>query len=285
MRQNARGIHTASSRSASKTSARWSERVARWRTRVAAWTPLGKAVRLAFRCIPETLPLPILSGVLKGRRWIVNSLTLDCWIGIYELDKQRAFTAAIAPGSVVYDIGAHVGYYTLLASVLTGPRGRVVAFEPLPRNLRLLRQHLQMNGIVNVAVVEAAVGERSGLTAFDPHPGHTMGRVSARGSLQVRMVALDDLLSAGQYPPPGCIKMDIEGGEAAALAGARQTLLRHRPVIFLATHNQPVHDRCCAMLAEMGYAVSPIDGLPLNRSRELLCTPPRGTTPATPSGP
>lgn len=64
--------------------------------------------------------VPVLQGSLRGRKWIVGSSNHGCWLGSYEWKKQRLFTRTVSSGDVVFDIGAHVGFYTLLASVLVG---------------------------------------------------------------------------------------------------------------------------------------------------------------------
>src|SRR5947208_793716 len=97
---------------------------------------LAKLVRLPLRLIPSQSIVRIRSGDLRGWRWIVGSSTNGCWLGTYESHMQRLFREHIGPGSTVFDIGANVGFFTLLASKLAGEAGRVYAFEPLPRNLR-----------------------------------------------------------------------------------------------------------------------------------------------------
>ena len=78
---------------------------------------LGAALRYPLRWIPDDLVVPVLQGPLRGKKWIVGSSSHGCWLGGYEYEKQRRFAQAINPGGVVYDIGAHVGFYMLLASV------------------------------------------------------------------------------------------------------------------------------------------------------------------------
>lgn len=112
--------------------------------------------------------MPILQGPLRGKRWIVSSSTAGCWLGSYELDKQRRFATTLRPGHVVYDLGANAGFYTLLASKLVGRSGHVVAFEPLPENLAALRRHLELNGVDNVTVMDAAVWSSGGTVRFTP---------------------------------------------------------------------------------------------------------------------
>lgn len=237
-------------------------------------SPFGKLLRLPLRLLPRRMRMPILQGRLRGKRWIVGASNHGCWLGSYEFDKQHLFEQTVAPGSVVFDLGGHVGFYTLLAAELVGPTGRVFVFEPLPRNLAYLREHLRLNRVENVTVLEAAVSDRRGVVSFDEGPNSSMGNIVAgTGSLQVSAVVLDELVAAGELPKPHYMKIDIEGAEARALAGARALLEAARPTIFLATHGSEVHRECCALLGSLGYDLRPIDGEPLDRSSEVLAVP------------
>ncbi|HEX6832536.1 MAG TPA: FkbM family methyltransferase, partial [Rudaea sp.] len=101
--------------------------------------------------------MPILQGPLRWRLWIPGSSSHGCWLGSYEYDKQRLFARVARSGDVVFDIGANVGFYTLLAATCVAPTGRVVAFEPMPSNVKRIHQHLKLNRIGSVHSVEAAV--------------------------------------------------------------------------------------------------------------------------------
>ena len=81
---------------------------------------LGRLLRLPLRLIPKGMILPILQGRMRGKKWVVGAGEHGYWLGSYELEKRKAFERIITPGSVVYDIGANVGYFSLLASVLVG---------------------------------------------------------------------------------------------------------------------------------------------------------------------
>src|SRR3989304_1382083 len=109
--------------------------------------------------------LPIFKGALAGKRWLIDT-RINFFLGTYEIEQTLAFEANLRPGAVVYDIGAHVGYYTLLASVLCGPSGKVFAFEPSPRNLSRLRWHVSANGCRNVIVFDNALSDRVGSANF-----------------------------------------------------------------------------------------------------------------------
>lgn len=227
---------------------------------VAPHSLLGRALRSPLSLIPPETRVPILQGKARGMKWIVGSSIHGCWLGNCEYSKRRTFQRTITEGSTVFDIGAHVGYYTLLASVLVGPRGHVVAFEPLPRNLSFLKAHLQSNQVTNVSIVEAGVSDHSSIACFDEGPDSSSGRVAEKGELQIRTVALDDLIADRQLRAPDYIKMDIEGGELHAMLGARSLLLESRPTIFLSTHGKGVHHECLNLLRSLGYEMESLYG-------------------------
>lgn len=202
-------------------------------SRIPCETAIGRFLRWPLRLIPEHTVMWVLQRPLVGKSWITGSLTHSCWLGSYEFEKQNAFAQAIGPQDVVYDIGANVGFYTLLAST----RCRFVcAFEPLPRNLEYLRRHLKLNRVTNCEVIEAAVTDFDGMTGFAPSAEATEGRVSAEAAMRVRTLSLDALVERGGLRPPTVMKIDIEGGELSCLKGGEHVLRAHRPRIFLATH-------------------------------------------------
>src|ERR1700744_2136549 len=120
---------------------------------------VGRALRSPFRLIPASATMPILQGPLRGRRWIVGSATHGCWLGSYEFETQRAFAGLVRRGDVVYDLGANVGFYSLLGARLAGEEGAVYSFEPLERNLGYLRSHIALNRLKNCVVVETAIAD------------------------------------------------------------------------------------------------------------------------------
>ena len=88
---------------------------------------LGQVLRWPLRLLPAWARIPIMQGPLRGCWWIVGSGNHGYWLGSYEQTKARRFVQAIHQGAVVYDVGANVGYYTLLAAVAVGRNAHVIA--------------------------------------------------------------------------------------------------------------------------------------------------------------
>ena len=142
---------------------------------------------------------------------------------------QSAVAAAVKDlphGSLCLDVGAHIGLTSLTIAALR-PDCRVVAFEPLPQAQRCLRQNVSSNGIKNIELIEAAVGDVSSTISFDDHGPWS---VATRGtSVLSKIVRLDDL----ELGSPAFIKIDVEGFEPNVLAGARALIAKARPLILM----------------------------------------------------
>jgi len=236
-------------------------------------TLVGKLLRLPLRLVPRSAVVCVCKGPLRGARWVVGSSTHGCWLGTYEADKPERIARAISAGSVVYDIGANAGYYTLLGSRCVGDRGRVIAFEPHPANIAWLRRHAELNRAANVTIVQAAVAGAGGTARFRTGPTLAMGSLGAEGEFEVDVVSIDEQVQAGAIPPPAVVKMDVEGAEYDALRGARETLARYRPAIFLSTHGPEVHRASCELLRELGYSLESFDERPLEATDEVVARP------------
>lgn len=234
-------------------------------------SPFGKLFRLPLALIPANTVLPILQGKLRGKKWIKGSSINGCWLGTYEFDKQMLFQEYVKPGMVVYDIGANVGFYTLLSSVLTGNSGKVFAFEPVSRNLSYISKHLELNKINNTVVIDKAVSDEIKKLKFTFSSNPSMGHFSENGEIEVETISLDEFVKQGN-PPPDLMKMDIEGAEFAALNGAREILKEKNPIIFLATHSDETKKKCLELLKEFGYRIQIIGNVSNEKADEFFCT-------------
>jgi FkbM family methyltransferase len=152
--------------------------------------------------------------------------------GVREQTTVRAFIDAVQPGSVVLDIGAHLGYFTALAA----RRGaNVIAFEPNPRTLPYLRRNVERNAVADrVRIVERAVGAERGTATFFLSPAGDESSLHAHQPSDVPVpihVTPVDAETAGLQVD--VIKMDVEGGEIAALKGMRETIDRASPALVM----------------------------------------------------
>jgi len=175
----------------------------------------------------------------------------------YEVGTTQWLHGCLKPGDVFVDIGAHVGYYTLLAARLVGPTGKVYAFEPEPYNHALLCRNIELNGYRNITVIRKAVSNRAGtsvlfLSGLD-NGFHSLRKQSPsqykRGSMIVETTTLDAFLDEAGCSRVDLVKMDIEGWELIALEGMRELLSRPRsmqiitefcPVFYTRLESGPV---------------------------------------------
>ncbi len=228
--------------------------------------------------------VPILGGRLRGRWWLPTSggKILRVLGGTYEREQTALFERWLAPGDTLLDVGAHVGYYTLLAAELVGPSGAVYAFEPDPRNVLFLRRHVRINRAGAVQVLERAVSDRVGTVRFQSGAGSGTGRIGNTGALEVRTTTVDAFV-AERGIRPSALKIEGEGAEARVLHGAAETLRLCRPVVFLSTHGPEVHRESLGLLRAAGYRFEPILGGDVDATTEVLCLPAeRGAPRAAP---
>jgi FkbM family methyltransferase len=147
--------------------------------------------------------------------------------GVWEPNVTAAFARVLSPGDVCVDVGAHIGYYTLLASRLVGASGHVYAFEPSPVNYRALRANLELNGVDNVTAYEVAVGREERTAVLNEGPGTNTGRATLRAPVVERdagrpQVTVEVRPLTGQIPAEDLervrvVKIDAEGSEVEVL--------------------------------------------------------------------
>jgi FkbM family methyltransferase len=165
----------------------------------------------------------------------------------------------LKPGAVLFDVGAHAGFLTILGCRLVGPTGQVHAFEPIEANVKVLRANLARNGFTNATVHQVALADATGEVLMAVGEHHITAAISSSGETTVEAVRCDDL----QLPPPTVVKIDVEGAERKVLDGMRGLLAEHRPVLVIEVHGDQriaVED----FLYEVGYAHSVLedDGMP-----------------------
>jgi FkbM family methyltransferase len=220
----------------------------------------GKLLRFPLKLIPSSYTIKIIQGNNRGYRWIVGSGVHGYWLGSYELFKQKAICSYLREGMVAYDIGAHVGFYTMMFARLSGKEGRVYAFEPNALNLRYLKTHLEINSIENVTILPIALGQDRGYTFFTESGNSSTGHVTANQTgVMVPTDSIDNLIDKKRIEPPNIIKIDVEGAELDVLHGASTALRKYHPIIFVAIDNHDNKDHIYAFLKDMCYVIDCLD--------------------------
>jgi FkbM family methyltransferase len=213
-------------------------------------------------------PVRLRSGAGEGLRFVVGPGNPEYGIGTNELPVQDLLAAVLRQGDVFLDIGANVGFFTVIAARLVGVSGSVVAFEPVPSNAALIRRNARINGFWNVAVHEAAASSTAGkaeLILAEFAGGASLASVGsppdASGRMEVRTITVDGLIAAGLIPAPSLVKIDVEGAEHEVLLGMRETLKRCRPNLLLEFDGCTVLEveekvgRSSELLESLGYRI------------------------------
>jgi FkbM family methyltransferase len=210
-------------------------------------------------------------GVGRGLKFNPGGSNASYLLGTLELGIQEALQLWLRPGMTVYDIGANVGFLTVIAARLVGASGRVLAFEPVPALADQSSHNARLNRFDHVSVYRTALSDADGDAVFQVSENLTMGKLGSSGSrgngLMVKRNRLDTLVNDGRFPDPSLVKIDVEGAEPEVLDGAIEVLRRARPMLLIELHstNQAVADR----LDRLGYI-----GRELGTSRSIRnCAP------------
>jgi len=174
--------------------------------------------------------------------------------GDYEPWVVEWLSQRLQRGGTFVDVGAHLGYFTLIAANIVGPKGRVIAFEPDPRNAALLAANVSSAGKdATVEIVRAALGAKDGTTPFQighDYCSRVPAEAQASGTAAVRQVALDSF----DIPPGAVIKVDVEGHEIDVLLGARSHLDQRRATWIIEVHGPSLERAVLTTLRQYGYA-------------------------------
>ena len=196
-----------------------------------------------------------------------------------KLTTER-FKEVVKEGDVVLDLGANMGYFTLLAARLVGKEGKVYAFEPQPTNYSLLVKNIELNGYDNVVPLQKAVSNTSGLVKLfisDEDIGNsTIFQYGGdRESVEVEAVTLDDFFKDKEHRVD-VIKMDVEGAEMAALLGMDRIIRENKdlkifselyPELMMAMGYSP-EDFVRKLMDDYHFSILPIDRLPLRKKKQ-----------------
>jgi FkbM family methyltransferase len=200
-----------------------------------------------------------MSGLAAGYRISVSPAEhLSYLLGTDEPHLQRTIRRYVTPGDTVFDIGANIGYVSLSLAKRVGPRGRVIAFEPIPQNIAAFRNNIEINAIANVQLFEFAASEKAGTVVIRMAENPSTASIiwhrdnPAATELSVNTISIDDLVEEGELAYPKFVKIDVEGAEAPVLQGMRRTLAAARPVLFVECSDAG-REVVWGLLQELGY--------------------------------
>ena len=154
--------------------------------------------------------------------------------GSFERKMVETAMSHVHSGDVFLDVGAHMGFYTLVASRAVGERGSVHCFEPGDKQHRLLSENVRINGLSNVRVNKKGVSNKKGTATFVEGPSRNLGESyvsegSSGGGPSIELVTLDEYCREMGITAVGAMKVDVEGLEEFVFQGATDVLGRLRP--------------------------------------------------------
>lgn len=198
-------------------------------------------------------------------------------IGKWQPEVWDSVSPVLSQGSVFLDVGAHIGYFSLKASVRVGPTGHVVAFEPNPETLKLLRDNIAVSKAANVIVEPIACTDReqtltlyaapivnTGASSFSSQNANQSIKEAPR-PYQVRGRPIDDVVRELNLTRVDAIKIDVEGAEAYVLRGASNTLKRFHPTLVV----EVMADQLARLNTTPADVIALIKQAGYNRSRPL----------------
>lgn len=255
--------------------------------RAGRWMLRGRRRRVVrdhlFRVLADA-PRTIDRGVGAGIRISAAGSNLGYAMGVSEPAVQDELERSLRPGMVFYDVGANVGFLTLIAARLVGAGGEVVAFEPLSANVELLERNLELNTATNVMVVARALSAAPGrarMTVPDTSDSGTqacLDPAAGAGGPEVLVSTLDGAVAELGLRPPDVVKIDVEGSEVDVVAGMSETLRACAPRLLIEIHDDrddPWRELAIReALDRLGYRLERIEG-ETGGMPHLLAVPPQ----------
>jgi FkbM family methyltransferase len=225
---------------------------------------LGSALRNFSRsAIPsDTLVwASIRSGPGKGLSIRLNPrYEMEYLEGDYEAPVEQVLLANLRPDTVFYDVGAHIGVFSLIAARNLGVKGSVFAFEPDPANVRRIKEHVARNQLDTIRIIPKAVSSTDGRLRFQRasfqssmNRGVLLEDASApqESTIEVESITLDAV--AREHTLPSLIKIDVEGSEAAVLRGSEEIFQSAKPLLVCEIHHEQASSDVTRWLVERGY--------------------------------
>ncbi len=238
---------------------------------MAGGDPGALALRAAVRWLEDGV-VRVPQGHAGGLAFELRYMTIShahlgsIAFGNLESGVQEAMVRHLPRGGTFYDIGANLGFFSLLGAHLAGlAEGHVYAFEAAPDNADAIIANARRNYVANITVIAKAVSAHSGRGRLQVVDDQSWSKLEDYGHhpftenvIEVELVAIDDMLRSGELRPPTVVKIDVEGAEIAVIEGMRETIAAHHPVLICELHD--THREFSAAMDEVGYRVVNLEG-------------------------
>jgi FkbM family methyltransferase len=180
--------------------------------------------------------------------------------GDYEAPVERVLLSNLRPGTIFYDVGGHIGVFSLIAARNLGAHGSVFVFEPDPVNARRIKEHAFRNQLEMIRIIPKAVWSKVGRLRFQRanfqssmNRGALVEDAASGGesTIEVESITLDSI--AQDHALPSLIKIDVEGSEAAVLQGSEEIFRSARPLLICEIHHEQASNDVTRWLLARGY--------------------------------
>lgn len=219
---------------------------------------------LTRRTSDAPVDVKVQSGPLAGRQFCCSLRhQRSCYLGNFEPAKEQALAEFLRPGNVLFDVGGHIGYFSLIAASIVRPSGVVVAFEPAPVNIPQFERNLALNPDLAaiVRLEKRAVSDVSGIVAFEGGDNSYVGHLASDTStsiVEVPSTTIDEYRAMSGLTPD-FVKIDAEGAEIRIFEGMSRTLAEVRPPLLVEIHDRDCYDALIRMLDRYHYVARKVD--------------------------
>lgn len=209
-------------------------------------------------------------GPLSGKYiYLKPSISPRMFFGINEPGLVNGLQQLIKKNDIIYDIGAHIGYITILCADLVTDSGQIHCFELMPATAEKLQKTIGLNGLKNCSIHTIGLSNQQGKSTIelgDTYMGSLDSLASKKSDKQIQtccITTLDSYVQEQAMVQPTLIKMDIEGGEVQALEGAKELLNNSIPLLTIEFHSLALLHAGRNLLSDLGYSILLFSGLPI----------------------
>lgn len=223
--------------------------------------------------------IPIITGPLK-RRWLYWAPRhgFKKILGIYETAMANRMNSLINSGEICIDVGAHIGYFSLLMGLKTGKKGLVVAIDPIKSNVLGIKKTFSKNKLRNLIVFANGASDKSSVTEAEVYTDSDMAHFKDAAHISdvpshaiefLRVNTIDNMVSEMSLQTVDFIKIDVEGYEEKVILGSENVINIWHPQLIVEIHTHELGVKVFQLLRKFGYTIYNINELKIEDSAEL----------------